>query len=216
MGLVQAQMVRDYVQFSMRPFTTKDIETATEVNRKVSSGVLKKLVTAGIVKILQAQNNSNIYVRRAHAGGRIPSTKEQVLAYAQNSEKAFCTGDIRMITGCTYAQAKYHLAELARQKKISLVSVDSQVKRYVWGDSTQNPQDTPSRLWQAIKENPNASQSELIKITRLSRSAVERWLRVFRDEQIVTFTKQNHNTFNYRNIANELPEFKTLKEYGVR
>ncbi len=216
MGLAQAKIVRNYVQFNNRPFTTSDLEKATGVNRKISAGVLKQLVTAGTVKILRTQNRRYVYVRRPHAGGVRPSVREQILTYARACEKPFGVIDVRTVTGCTYPQAKYHLAELVKSGEISYVSLKAQVKHYVWGESEQSPQDTPTRLWQTIQDNPGASQSELIKLSGLSRSAVERWLRIFRIETLVSYDITNHNTYQYKNLVSELPIFKSLKDYGVR
>ncbi len=216
MRVSDAQAVRNFVFCHTRPFTTHDVYREIGVKPRQACAILNQLAADGKLAKVKKQGRRWVYVKQGRKGRKTASERAKIIEFLQARETLFTTDDVVKSIKCSYAQAKYHLGKLAQDKVITLVSINAQVKSYIWGDSEQSALDTPTRLWQTIKNNPAASQAELIKHSGLSRSAVERWLRVFRHEKIVAINKTDHNTFRYRNTAAELPKFKTLKEYGVR
>ncbi len=145
------------------------------------------------------------------------TTAKLVENYAFQINKPFKIKDVIGMLDISYAMAKYHCGNLAKAKKIRVMRRHKQTITYVWHDgSTDNPTRPEEILWETICKHPGKSQSQLITQSGLARTTVERWLRAFRAEEIVTYNKQNHNTFCYTAAADHLPAFQPLKTYGVR
>ena len=145
------------------------------------------------------------------------TNRELIENYAFNIGHAFTISGVAGVLGITYDSAKYHVRQLHKKGKIKLAREWRQQKEYVWHSVIKDEHPPVQEIiYQAIERHPGICQSELIRETGLGRSTVERWLRVFRAEEVVETERRNHNAIIYKPLVERLPEFSPIKTYGVR
>ncbi len=228
MQVTKTQVIRNFIQFHGRAFTSLDVERVTGIKRCTAANALRDFRLKGVIKVIGTEKKQLIYIKTRPA----PLAKKQLICpkvkvvypskidvaqgieeYIKNVDKPFTVRDAAAHTGCKLFQARNHLALLKWQKKITLIAFDGLTKIYVYGDQKITPLTTPVRLWETIKQHPKRTQNQLIKLTGLKNHAANTWLRIFRLEKVVNYRFTYGNIIIYENAVPELPIFKPVRQY---